>query len=102
MYSLLRKSLSRLEIHGNFLNLIRVSTKNLEQINDESLEIFPFKKEIRRRCLLSLFPFNILLAVQQKDEKACDWKERNRTIITHKWYHSCARIQETQWVNYLK
>lgn len=57
------KTLSELELEGNFLNLLNIYKKSIANIilSDEKLETFPLRSKTRQGCFLSSFLFNIVL-----------------------------------------
>ena len=63
------KTLSKLRIEGNFLNLIKgIYEKQMSSIilDDERVNVFPLRSRIRQDCLLSLHLFTIILKVLWK------------------------------------
>lgn len=63
-HPLMTKTVSRLEIKGNFLNLIRISKKPYSyHHSDEKLKSFPLRLGTRQGQFLSIFLFNIVLEV---------------------------------------
>uniref|UniRef100_A0A8D1G393 Reverse transcriptase domain-containing protein n=1 Tax=Sus scrofa TaxID=9823 RepID=A0A8D1G393_PIG len=70
------KTLRKLEIEGNFHNMIRSiyenSTANI--LNDESLKGFPLRSRVRHECPFSLLLINTILeilarAIREEKEK---------------------------------
>ena len=63
------KTLSKLRIEGNFLNLIKgIYEKQMSSIilDDARVNVFPLRSRIRQDCLLSLHLFTIILKVLWK------------------------------------
>lgn len=61
------KTLSKLRLEGNFLNIVKgICEKPITDIilSGNSLKAFPIRSEIRSACLLSILQFNIVLDVQ--------------------------------------
>lgn len=81
--------LSKIEITGNFLYLIKVIDKNSMTnfiLNDEILKTLPFKLGVRHEFLLSLFLLNIFLkvlysAIRQANKWHKNWEGRNKAVI---------------------
>lgn len=101
---LLKKSLSRLEIHENFLHLLNSIYQKLRAnfiLNDESLKSLPFEKK-QDRCH-HYFHLTFYWMSNEKIKRHTDWKERNKTVTIHRDdILLCTRIQEDLWVSYLK
>ena len=87
--SFMIKTLSKLGIEKNFINLINNSYKN-PTVNiilvGEKLKVFPLRSEIRKGCSVSPQLFRITLeilasATRQEKKRHAGCKRRNRTVF---------------------
>ena len=85
-----KKPLSKLEIEGNFLDLVKNICKKLYlilYINDKKLEAFPPRSGTREGRSFSPLIFNIILEAltcrkTRKGNKGyTDWEGRNKTLF---------------------
>ena len=88
-HPLMIKTLSKLGIERNFLNLIKniykKPTANII-LNGEKLESFLLKSGAKQGCPFSPLLFNITLeilanATRQENEKYTNWERRNKSVF---------------------